>query len=102
MQFTYTFPPILRFGYDVITDAMAADKPYVPGNGSHGRVDTWRQWSRWKRVRFHSSFFCSPSSVSFLKIFFLDLKQGLFGGRWYYKLFNVVLFFGGLVTACLG
>ena len=52
MQFTYTFPPILRFGYDVITDAMAADKPYVPGNGSRGRVDTWRQWSRWKRVCF--------------------------------------------------
>jgi hypothetical protein len=52
MQFTYTFPPILRFGYDVITDAMAADRPYVPGNGSQGRVDTWRQWSRWKRVSF--------------------------------------------------
>lgn len=50
MQFTYTFPPFLRFGYDVITDAMAADAPYVPGNGATGRVDTWRQWSRWKRV----------------------------------------------------
>ena len=50
MQFTYTFPLILRFGYDVITDAMAADLPYVSGNGVQGRVDTWRQWSRWKRV----------------------------------------------------
>ena len=50
MQFTYTFPPILRFGYDVITDAMAADAPYVPGQGARGRVDTWSQWSRWKRV----------------------------------------------------
>ena len=52
MQFTYSFPPIMRFAYDVITDAMAADQPYVPGNGSRGRVDTWRQWSRWKRVCF--------------------------------------------------
>ena len=102
MQFTYSFPPIMRFGYDVITDAMAADEPYVPGSGSRGRVDTWRQWSRWKRVRFYS-FFLSTSSASFffLKIIY-DLKQGLFGGRWYYKLFNVVLFFGGTVTACLG
>ena len=50
MQFTYTFPPILRFGYDVITDAMAADAPYVPGQGARGRVDNWSQWSRWKRV----------------------------------------------------
>ena len=29
---------------------MAADAPYVPGQGARGRVDTWRQWSRWKRV----------------------------------------------------
>ena len=56
MQFTYTFPPILRFGYDVITDAMAADAPYVPGQGSRGRVDTWKQWSRWKRVSLQ--YFC--------------------------------------------
>jgi hypothetical protein len=64
MQFTYTFPPILRFGYDVITDAMAADAPYVPGQGARGRVDTWNQWSRWKR--------------------------GLFSGRWYFKLSNLI------------
>jgi hypothetical protein len=95
MQFTYSFPPILRVGYDVITDAMAADQPYVPGNGSRGRVDTWRQWSRWKRVRF---ILILPTSLNIL----VCLKQGLFGGRWYYKLFNVILFFGGLVAACLG
>ncbi|KAJ6591532.1 transmembrane amino acid transporter protein-domain-containing protein [Mycena vulgaris] len=28
MQFTYTFPPLLRLGYDVISDAMVADQPY--------------------------------------------------------------------------
>ena len=39
MQFTYTFPPLLRFGYDVIKDAMAADALYVPGQGARGRVD---------------------------------------------------------------
>jgi len=50
MQFTYTFPPILRVGYDVITDAMAEDKQYVPGSGGKGRLDTWKEWSRWKRV----------------------------------------------------
>lgn len=50
MQFTYTFPPLLRFGYDVITDAMATDAPFVPGKGASGRADGWNQWSRWKRV----------------------------------------------------
>jgi len=76
LQFSYTFPPLLRLGYDVITDAMAADAPYVPGQGARGRVDTWRQWSRWKR--------------------------GLFGGRWYYKLFNLIFFLGSAALACLG
>lgn len=50
LQFTYTFPTLLRFGYDVITDAMAEDSPFVPGKGTSGRIDNWNQWSRWKRV----------------------------------------------------
>jgi len=50
MQFTYSFPPLLRLGYDIITDAMAADMEYVPGSGAGCRVDTWKDWSRWKRV----------------------------------------------------
>ncbi|KAF8187421.1 transmembrane amino acid transporter protein-domain-containing protein [Pholiota molesta] len=76
MQFTYSFPPLLRLGYDVITDAMAADNLYVPGTGSTARIDTWSEWSRWKR--------------------------GLFGGRVFFKLFNLVIFLGGLSMACLG
>jgi len=76
MQFTYSFPPILRFGYDVITDAMAADKQYTPGAGTSGRIDTWKQWSRWKR--------------------------GLFSGRWYFKLFNFLLFLASLAMSFLG
>ena len=51
MQFTYTFPPLLWFGYQVVTDAMIEDKEYSPGNGSTGRKDTWKEWSRWKRVK---------------------------------------------------
>jgi len=50
MQFTYTFPFMLRLGYDVITDAMEVDGAYVPGKGTAGRVDNWNQWSRWRRV----------------------------------------------------
>jgi hypothetical protein len=34
--------------------------------------------------------------------FFLKTKKGLFGGRWYFKLFNLILFLGGMVMACLG
>ncbi|KAF8889927.1 transmembrane amino acid transporter protein-domain-containing protein [Infundibulicybe gibba] len=76
MQFTYTFPPLMRFGYDVITDAMAADEVYVPGKGIVNRIDTWGQWSRWRR--------------------------GLFSGRFYFKLFNLGMSLGGLAMACLG
>ncbi|KAG6812379.1 hypothetical protein H0H92_003192, partial [Tricholoma furcatifolium] len=76
MQFSYTFPFFLRFGYDVITDAMAADAPFQPGQGSSGRADTWNQWSRWRR--------------------------GLFSGKWYFKLFNLICGMGGLAMACLG
>lgn len=50
MQFTYSFPPLLRLGYDVITDAMSADAQYVPGKGDSARADTWSDWSRWRRV----------------------------------------------------
>jgi len=76
MQFTYSFPPLLRFGYDVITDAMAADAAYVPGTGSQCRTDTWKDKSRWMR--------------------------GLFGGRVLFKFFNLVVGLGGLAMACLG
>jgi hypothetical protein len=76
MQFTYSFPPLLRLGYDVITDAMIEDREYVPGMGSQGRIDTWQDWSR--------------------------LRRGLFGGRVFYKLFNFVVGVGGLAMAFLG
>jgi len=75
MQFTYTFPPLLRFGYDVISDAMRAAKPYDPVVGRYQRIDSWNQWSRWKR--------------------------GLFSGRWYFKLFNFVLFLASTAMAGL-
>ncbi|PFH46273.1 hypothetical protein AMATHDRAFT_70223 [Amanita thiersii Skay4041] len=76
MQFTYSLPLLLIFGYQVITDAMSEDQAYYPGRGTSGRVDTWRQWSRWRR--------------------------GLFGGKWYYKVINLGMSLGGLAMACLG
>lgn len=77
MQFTYTFPPFFRLAYDILTDAMVADGPYVAGQGTmEHRIDTWRDWSRWKR--------------------------GLFGGRVWFKLFNLCVGLGAAATACLG
>jgi hypothetical protein len=29
-------------------------------------------------------------------------KKGLFSGRWYFKLFNLIIFLGGLAMACMG
>lgn len=76
LQFTYTFPPILLVGYDVIVDAMKGDAEHKVGSHPTGRIDTWSSWSRWKR--------------------------GLFSGRWYWKLFNFLLFLAGVATAGLG
>ncbi|KAH0588273.1 hypothetical protein H2248_006981 [Termitomyces sp. 'cryptogamus'] len=59
-----------------MTDAMVADKEYVPGLGTSGRIDTWRHWSRWRR--------------------------GMFSGRWYFKLFNFLAGLAALAMACLG
>jgi len=34
MKFTYSFPPLRRLRYDVITAAVVADEEYVPGTWS--------------------------------------------------------------------
>ena len=56
MQFSYTFPPLLMLGYNIKTDAAGEDRPHIPGRGATGRIDTWRDWSRWKRVSVNSCF----------------------------------------------
>ncbi|KAF9524469.1 transmembrane amino acid transporter protein-domain-containing protein [Crepidotus variabilis] len=76
MQFTYTFPFLLRCGYDVITDAMIEDHKHIAGGGTVARIDSWKDWSRWRR--------------------------GICGGRWYFKLFNLCIFLGGMSLSCLG
>ncbi|KAF9084453.1 hypothetical protein BGX23_010512 [Mortierella sp. AD031] len=76
MQFSYTFPPLLRLGYDVITDAMSEDAIYVPGRGISGRVDSWKDSSRWRR--------------------------GVLTGRVWFKALNLILAVGFLAMAGLG
>lgn len=76
MQFSYTFPPALRLGYDVITDAMSEDAVYMPGHGTAGRIDTWKDSSRWRR--------------------------GILTGRVWFKALNLVLAVGFLTMAGLG
>ncbi|KAK3848099.1 MAG: transmembrane amino acid transporter protein-domain-containing protein [Linnemannia gamsii] len=76
MQFSYTFPPALRLGYDVLTDAMSEDAVYVPGNGTLGRKDSWKDSSRWRR--------------------------GFLTGRVWFKALNFVLAVGFLAMAGLG
>ena len=50
-QFTYSFPPLLALGFQVQADAALGDRAYDPAQPSPfaHRVDTWRDWSRWKR-----------------------------------------------------
>ena len=48
MQFTYSFPLGFSFLYLVQLDATAEDHEYQPGAPPR-RVDSWSDWSRWKR-----------------------------------------------------
>ncbi|PWN31562.1 uncharacterized protein FA14DRAFT_162559 [Meira miltonrushii] len=54
LQFSFTFPFLLKFTFDVQVDAMKGDLPYVPGTMGRvqHRADTWSQWSRWRRGLF--------------------------------------------------
>lgn len=55
MQFTYTFPTILYFGLKVQEHAMHPEEKFDPVTGTVNRVDSWRDWSRWKRGLFSRS-----------------------------------------------
>lgn len=75
MQFTYTFPTILYFGVLVKEDAIHPDETFNPATGIVHRIDTWRDWSRWKR----------------------GLKD-----HWFMKLFCFLFFLASCATAVLG
>lgn len=75
LQFTYTFPPILKVGYDVQRDALEDDGGFDAATGEKQPIDNWRDLSRWHRG---------------------------FRKQWYIKLFNILIFLGGLATAALG
>jgi len=75
-QFSYTFPPLFWFLYELKRDAALEDEPFT-GYGSQPRqIDTWRQASRWRR--------------------------GLFTGRWYVKIFMFIIFLASVACAGLG
>lgn len=76
LQFTYTFPAILYVGIKVQEDAMLPEEVFDPATGTVNRVDSWRQWSRWRR--------------------------GVFSKQWYFKIFNFLFFLMSLTTAGLG
>lgn len=47
-HFTYSFPTGFTFLYLVMLDATAEDGSYTPHLPPQ-RIDSWAQWSRWKR-----------------------------------------------------
>ena len=78
LQFSYTFPPLMQFAFDVHADASHEDGVYSATSGVQ-RKDTWKSPSRWRR--------------------------GIFGGggkRVAWKMMNVVIFTAALATSGLG
>ncbi|KAH7925998.1 hypothetical protein BV22DRAFT_1088031 [Leucogyrophana mollusca] len=81
-QFTYTFPPFLILGYCVQADAVAGDREYDVNNPHGGRVDSWRDFSRWKRG-------CERTNLPM-------------GKRFFFNIWNLLLALACLSCAILG
>ena len=75
LQFSYTFPPLIRIGLDMHLGAIKGDGLYDPITRRTNRIDTWWQTSRWIRG---------------------------FKDRWHANCAHFVLFLASLTTAALG
>ncbi|KAF7938546.1 uncharacterized protein EAE98_000884 [Botrytis deweyae] len=74
LQFTYTFPAILGFGYQIQKDAMLpGEESFDPSTGTYNYID--RGVKRWIRG---------------------------FKVNWLFNIFNLIYFLGALTTAALG
>ncbi|TGO66012.1 hypothetical protein BOTNAR_0070g00130 [Botryotinia narcissicola] len=74
LQFTYTFPAILGFGYQIQKDAMLpGEESFDPTTGTYNYIDTGVK--RWIRG---------------------------FKANWLFNTFNLIYFLGALTTAALG
>jgi hypothetical protein len=73
LQFTYTFPAILAFGFQIQKDAMLPEETFDPTTRTYNRVDTGvKRWVRGFKV------------------------------KWHVNIFNFIYFLGALCTAALG
>jgi hypothetical protein len=74
LNFTYTFPPMLHFGYAVLRNASEKEPGFDPASGVVDVQD--RGLKRW--------------------------SNAFFGTRWYMNVFNVLYFLGALALCGLG
>lgn len=73
LSFTYTFPAILAFGYQIRKDAMVPEEQFDPSTGTYSRIDTGiRRLARGYMV------------------------------KWHLNTFNLIYFLGALCTTALG
>ncbi|KAE9365930.1 amino acid transporter-like protein [Stipitochalara longipes BDJ] len=73
LQFTYTFPAILAFGFQIQKDAMVPEETFDPATRTYNRIDTGvKRWVRGFKV------------------------------KWHLNTFNFIYFLGALCTAALG
>jgi hypothetical protein len=73
LQFTYTFPAILAFGFQIQKDAMTPEESFDPTTGTYSRIDSGlKRWIRGFKV------------------------------KWHLNTFNFIYFLGAICTAALG
>jgi hypothetical protein len=95
LQFTYTFPPILLCAYWMQIDAMKGDTQWQPGMApGSGRVDTWRNASRWKRG-FRPYWYLKTFLVSVVPVHSINNDDSL-------TRVQILLFLAAMCLAALG
>lgn len=58
LQFTYTFPAILAFGFQIQKDAMVPEESFDPATRTYNRIDTGvKRWVRGFKVKWHLNAF---------------------------------------------
>lgn len=77
-QFSYTFPFLCKWAFDIQVTAMAADPPHTVGTVPQ-RIDTWRSASRWRRALFSGSLRVQLINWAHFILFLASLSMACLG-----------------------
>jgi hypothetical protein len=84
-EFTYTFPPFMILGFYAQVDANKGDREFDINRPNAHRVDTWKDFSRWRRGRTYRLPHC-VAELSFSTSCLLTVSKKFFFNLWNFLL----------------